>query len=223
MRTRRPALLLSAGLVTALLAACGSRQSGPVSALDAYGRALEEGHYGKAYALMSESFRAKHSKEEFIRNMKESHREVQETAARLRGRPHKLEISAEFTYGLGDSMRLVQEDGSWRIASNPTQFYSQATPREALRSFIRAYELRRWQTMLRFVPNKYAERMTVEKMRTQFEGPKREEIASRMNMIKANLDEPITEKGNNARMQYGDRYEVQFVREDSRWKIKDID
>lgn len=213
------------GAVPLLLvfAACGAGRSGPEATLEAYGKALEKGEYAAAYRLMSESFRAKHSKEEFVRILKESDQEVRETAARLRGAPEAVEVSAEFTYGLGDQMRLVQEDGSWRIASNPMDFYGQATPRDALRSFIRAYELERWRTMLRFVPNKYAERMTVEKMKKQFQGQKREEIAARMNMIKANLDEPITEKGNEARMRYGDRYEVSFVREDQRWKIKDID
>ena len=37
------------------------------------------------------------------------------------------------------------------------------------------------------------------------------------------LDEPITERGNDARMSYGDRYNVQFLKEDGVWKIKDLD
>jgi hypothetical protein len=220
MRTIAP-LMATAALALAL--GCGSRQPAPVSTLERYGRALESGDFGAAYGLMSESFRAKHSREEFVRMMRENQREVRETAGRLRGGYDQLEISAEFTYGLGDNMRLVQENGQWRIASNPSEFYSQATPREALRSFIRAWELERWETMLRFVPNKYAERMDVDKMRRQFEGPQREEIATKMNMIKANLDEVIEERGNEARMRYGERYEVRFVREEDRWKIQDLD
>src|SRR5690606_30632553 len=133
------------------------------------------------------------------------------------------EATAEFRYGLGDTMRLVQEDGEWRIASNPIDFYSQATPRDALRSFVRAYELERWDVMLRFVPSKYRERMTVDKMREQFKGSQRAEIESMMNMIRANLDEPITDKGNEARMPYGDRFEVKFVLEEGKWKIQDLD
>jgi hypothetical protein len=41
-------------------------------------------------------------------------------------------------------------------------------------------------------------------------------------MIAANVDEPINEQGNDARLRYGDS-EVVFVREDRTWKIKDID
>ena len=44
-----------------------------------------------------------------------------------------------------------------------------------------------------------------------------------MNMIAANVDEPIADKGNEARMRYGERYEIKFVREDSVWKIEDLD
>ena len=213
----------AAALVLALAAAgCRSGQSAPARALDRYGAALESHDYGEAYELMSESFRAKHSQEDFIRMMKDSAREVEETAARLRGAHGKVEITAELRYGLGDSMRLVREEGEWRIASNPIQFYSQKTPREALRSFVRAYRLERWDVMLRLVPNKYRERMTVEMVENQFQGPRADEVATMLNLIEANLDAPITDKGNEARMSFGDRYEVELVREDGQWKLRDL-
>ena len=44
-----------------------------------------------------------------------------------------------------------------------------------------------------------------------------------MNTLEANVDEPITEHGNDARMSYGDRFEVKFVKEDGVWKLKDLD
>ena len=207
-----------------LVAGCPSAANqGPATTLDNYSAALRKGDYGEAYGMMSESFRAKYSKDEFVRMMKENKREVEDTAARLGARQRDLDITAEFRYGLGDSLRLVQERGSWRIASNPIQFYSMATPRDALRSFVRAYRLERWDIMLRFVPNKYAEKMNEAKMKNQFRGEHREQVASMMNMLEANIDEPIEDKGNEARMPYGDRYEVKFIREDGLWKIQDLD
>lgn len=207
-----------------LAAACGGGHSAPVAALDAYRDALRSGDYAEAYELMSEEFRSRHSQAEFVRRMEENPREVEETAARLEGAAGDMEVSAELRYGLGERMRLIQEDGAWRIASNPIAFYGQSSPREALRSFVRAYDLERWDVMLRFVPDSYRERMTVETIREQFEGPRKDEIATMMNILQANLDEPITDvRGNEARMPYGDKYEVQFVREDGRWKIKDLD
>lgn len=217
--SRQLALTVLAGSVVA----CGARQSGPVETLHRYSAALRGHDYGAAYDMMSEDYQAKHSRDEFVRMMKQEGGEVAQTAQMLRG-PHKqAAISAEFTFGLGDRMRLVQEDGEWHIATNPMDFYGQSTPREALRSFVRAYTLKRWDVMLRFVPTKYRERMTAEKMRAQFEGSHRDQIESMMNMIRANLDEPITDKGNEARMPYGDRFEVKFVLEEGKWKIQDLD
>lgn len=210
-------------LLVATVAACGPRRADPLDTVHDYAGALRSGDYRKAYNMMSEEYRAKHSEDDFVRMMKESGQEVAETAHMLSAQTQGAEISAQFTFGLGDEMRFVQEDGEWRLASNPLGFYSQATPREALRSFIRAYTLKRWEVMLRFVPTKYRERMTVEKMKQQFAGEHREEIESMMNLLRANLDEPITDKGNEARMPYGDRHEVKFVLEEGKWKVQDLD
>jgi hypothetical protein len=209
-------------LVVLGLAACPSG-SGPSDTLDEYARKLKRRDYGQAYELMSSSFRSKVSREDYVRMMRDNPREVDETADRLRGKKGSLEVSAEFEYGLGDRMMLVQEGGSWRIASNPLGFYDQSTPRNALRSFLRAYHLERWDVMLRFVPNAYREKMDAMKMKAQFTGPSREQMETLMSLLEANVDEPIVEKGNDARMSYGERFWVQFVREDSAWKLKDLD
>ena len=214
--------LMGTALVIGLLvslSACGSKPKGPRGALEAYGRALRGGDYAAAYEMMSASFRDQHSKEDFIRMMKESSLEVGETATRLRSTARSVEITAELRYGRGDRVHLVRENGTWRLASNPIRFYSQATPRDALRSFVRAYRLKRWDIMLRFVPNKFRQRMDADKMRQQFEGDSSEDADVMMKMLEANVEEPITDKGNEARMAFGDRYEVQLVREDGLWKI----
>ena len=203
-------------------AGCG-RPKGPSQTLDKYGRALKNHDFASAYDLMSSSFRGKVSREDYVRMMRDNPREVDETAERLRGKHGSLEVSAEFEYGLGDQMRLVQEGGQWRIASNPLAFYDQSTPKAALRSFIRAFRLERWDIMLRFVPNQYREKMDAAKMKAQFTGPSLEQIQTLMNTLEANVDEPIVERGNDARMSYGDRFEVKFVKEDGVWKLKDLD
>lgn len=212
-----------AALIGLGAAGCGGPKTEARGALDRYGQALRNKDYEAAYELMSSTFRAKVSREDFVRMMRDNPREVDETARRLDKQPSRMEISAEFEYGLGDTMRLVQEGGRWAIASNPLAFYDQSSPRDALRSFLRAYRLERWDVMLRFVPDKYREKMDVGKMKNQFQGANREQMEVLMNMIEANLDEPIEVKGNEARMSYGERYEVKFVKEDGAWKIKDFD
>lgn len=216
------ALAISLALLASAGAAC-TRSKGPAQTLDRYGQALKNHDYGSAYDLMSSSFRGKVSREDYTRMMRDNPREVDETADRLRGKRGSMEVSAEFEYGLGDTMRLVQEGGRWKIATNPLGFYDQSSPKAALRSFIRAYRLERWDVMLRFVPNAYREKMDAAKMKAQFTGPSREQMENLINTLEANVEEPITERGNDARMTYGDRFTVQFVKEDSAWKLKDLD
>lgn len=210
-------------LIVFALAACGGAGTAPTGTLDRYASALRAKNYDAAYDLMSSRFRAQVSKDEFVRMMRDNPREVSDTASRLSGRKSKLEVTAELTYGLGDTLQLVHESGGWRIAENPLAFYDQSTPRDALRSFLRAYRLERWDVMLRFVPRSYAELMNVEKMKSQFAGERKEEMAQLMNMLEANIDEPIDEQGNEARMRYGAGFEVTFVREEGRWRLRDLD
>jgi len=211
-----------AACLIVVCAACRP-SGGPSGTLDQYGHALAGHDYNRSYDLMSSSFRNKVSREDYVRMMRDNPREVDETADRLRGRHGSIEVSAEFEYGLGDQMRLVQEDGRWKIATNPMAFYDQSTPKAALRSFIRAYRLERWDIMLRFVPTQYREKMDVAKMKAQFTGPSKEAMDTLMNTLEANIDETITERGNDARMQYGEKSEVKFVREDGLWKLKDLE
>jgi len=202
--------------------ACAHR-GGPDNTLERYGTALKNHDFATAYDLMSSNFRVKVTRDDYVRTMRDNNREVNETAERLRGCKGSIEVSAEFEYGLGDTMRLVQEDGQWKIASYPLGFYDQSTPKAALRSFIRAYRLERWDVMLRFVPNSYREKMDAKKMQAQFTGPSREQMENLINTLEANVDGSITERGNDARMDYGDRYTVQFLKEDGAWKLKDLD
>jgi len=218
------AIVLGLCVVLGIGVAAGcAGNKGPSQTLDRYGRALKNRDFGTAYDLMSSGFRGKVSREDYVRMMRDNAREVDETAERLRGKKGNLEVSAEFEYGLGDKMLLVQEGGRWKISANPLGFYDQSTPRNALRSFLRAYQLERWEMMLRFVPNAYREKMDAAKMKAQFTGPSREQMQNLINTLEANVDEPIVERGNDARMSYGDRFTVQFVKEDGAWKLKDLD
>lgn len=215
-------IVLPAALCGGLVTGC-SGGAGPEGALDRYSRALRRREFGEAYEMMSSAFRAKISKEEFVRMMGDNPREVAETAERLSGRG-SIEVSAELRYGLGDTMRLVQEDGRWKLAANPLAFYDQSSPRAALRSFLRAYRLGRFDVMLRFVPERYRTRMDVAKMKAQFQGASKDAMETLMDMLEANVEEPILEeRAGEARLSYGENLEVKFVREDGVWKLKDLD
>lgn len=215
-------------VATLFLVGCaGASAENPLGAVDGYVAALRAGDYDHAYAFMSTRYRREHSRDEFVRLMKDSPEEVKQTAARLGASGRKVEVSARFVYdSLRDELPLILENGDWRIASDPMEFYPQDTPAHALRSFLRAVELKRYDVVFRFVPNPWKEEMTEAKVREQFEPSqpeRREEIAQMIRLLTANLDSPIEQDGDKARMPYGDQFEVKFIREDGVWKIKDPD
>ncbi len=206
--------------------ACGGRGAvvdGPQEVLAAYAEAVLAGRHDEAYALMSPAYRARHTQKEFVALLREGSAEQKTVLEQLRSKGARVEMEASIDLGEGDSLRLVVENGEWKIASDPLDFYGQRTPAEALRSFVRAIERRRYDLVLHFVPAKWAETMTAEKLRREWEGEKREEIAILVKNLKRNLTAPIHESGNRATRPYGERYEVRFVREDGLWKIEDPD
>jgi hypothetical protein len=220
-------MMRSVGVLGLLLlaGACGGPSATrPLSAVDAYVAALEAGDFGRAYDLMSEKYKKDHSREEFVKMMKESPSDVRETASRLRSGKRTVLVTARYSYDeLRDEVYLVQEDGEWKIQSDPLNFYPQDSPKNTLRSFIRAVELKRYDVLLRFVPNQWRQAMTPEKLKAELEGRKRQEVEDLVRKLRVALDNPIEIQGDEARMEYGDRTTLKFKKEDGVWKIEDFE
>jgi hypothetical protein len=221
-------------IVTALLAAiapggCPAKTTGaaapspPEAAVAAYAEAVKAGKYDRAYGMMSLAFRRRYEQKDFVRMLQEHAAELPAAMQQLQTKATQVEVEAKVELGESESMKLVMESGQWKIASDPVDFYSQRTPAEALRSFVRALERRRYDIVLRFVPSKWADAMTVEKLRKEWEGDKKDEVGNLIKNLKANLNAPIHQAGDSATMPYGEKWEVRFVREDGVWKIEDPD
>jgi hypothetical protein len=228
MRFSRPralGLLGSAALSVVLLGvtACAPRAATPTTTLKAYIAALETGDYERAYRLMSRTFRKEFDRDEFVAHHKKNPKEVERNLQELRRTPSQVEVKAEYEYGDGHRLALQLEGGVWKLALDPVVFYSQRSPREALRSFVRAMERRRYAVVLRFVPNQWARVMTVEDVKRLFAKDQIEATTQLLRNLRANIDNKIEVKGDEAVMLYGDRFKVQFTREDGIWKIVDAD
>jgi len=218
----RVGIVLAIG-ATLIGAACAPAATRPQDVLAAYSRALSAGRHDEAYRLMSEEFRRQVTLEEFRRAMRENPAEVRETVTALSRASDEATITARVRYGMGDELALVIERGAWRIDSPVLDFYSQRTPRDALRAFVRAMEYQRYDVILRFVPGEYRRSMTVQQIRAMFEGEQRTRTLALLQNLRAHLDEPIEVTGDRASMQYAEGYTVLFVREDGLWRIEDPD
>lgn len=225
--SRRAAGLLRAGLVFAGIgvAACGSPGAGatPEVTLARFAAALRDGRVEDAYRMMSERYRRRVSLVDFQRSVADDARQTSQTAQALtRPRGRALQ-EAVVEYGEGESVRLVREAGAWRVVTDIVNYYDQSTPRAALRTFVRAMERERYDVILRLIPVRDREGMTVERLRADLSGEGREEAERLVANLRTALHNPIEEVGDRATMTYAERFRVQFVREQGVWRIEDPD
>jgi len=207
----------------AFVAGCPRAGSSPTATVDAFAAELEAGDWEAAYGRLSESYRRRVPYNEFERHVRAHPEEVRELAVAMDDVDEADVVTARVPFTDGDSLQLRLENGRWRIVGNAVDFYDQSSPRAALRSFVRAMERRRYEVVLRFVPDADREGMTIEHMQRAWEGEAREEVERLVVALRENLDRPIEVVGDRATMSYGDSQSVQFVREGGAWKIEDPD
>lgn len=217
------ALILT--MVATLVAGCvpSTGQLSPESTVGRFASAVRHERYEVAYALLSRAYQRRVPLEEFRRHLREHPEEAQELSGLLGHLEGDSEVSATVAYDDGEELRLVLEDGEWHVVGNVVDFYDQSTPRAALRSFVRAMTRRRYEVVMRFVPQADLEGMSEDQMREAWRGDGREDIERLIARLRSGIDNPIERVGDRATMAYGERYTVQFVLEDEVWKIEDPD
>lgn len=231
-----------------LTASCGGNaivQQGPNDTLRAYAQALDDGRVEDAYRLLSDDAKRSLSLEAFRRAVKENPDEIREISRSI-GRPASDPVvTATVSMPNGDELLLVFEDGKWRIDAAAIDLYSQATPRKALAGFLRAFERKRYDVVLRYVPAAEIEgivpgeepsdaaatregtpktaELTADKLRASWEGPQKEQINRIVQAIRTALPTAVVEEtGDSASMPYGAGGTVAFIREHGLWKIRNF-
>ena len=202
-----------------VLAGCAHRPpSGPAATVRAFAAAVRAGRIDDAYALMSADYRRTHDRETFQKSLGP---EAERAAAHLSGRP--LEVHAEVELADGERLSLVEGPRGWRFAHDPLDFYPQRTPEEALRSFVRAAERKRWDVVLRFIPQRYRSTITAASLKDRWEGDHAAELRRQLEAVRAHLDEPMELAGDEARLPVGERKQAKLVREEGLWKIETLE
>ena len=215
------------GVAAAALAlGCGaSNTSNPRSVLDAYAAALQDGRADDAYRMLSEDARRGITLEAFRTLVKQNKAEALDLGKSLARPTDDPYVTATVPLSSGDTITLVLEDGRWRIDASALDFYSQATPRQAIVGFIRAFSRKRWDVLLKYVPDSHKEGLTEDRLKAAWgegkpEGKRVEEVveAVRQSLPTATIEET----GDRATMAYGSAGTVLFVRERGAWKIEDL-
>jgi len=206
-----------------LLVSCAHAPRGPAEALADFGGAVDRKDYVTAYGLMTADYRRRVPLADFQRELDGGGPDVATVARRLRDEAARTPFQIEVEVDLGQKLTLVLEGGQWRVAAQPFDLPSQETPRAALRSFVRAVELRRYDALLRLIPNRYRAGMSIDKLRDYWEGERRADNQKLVKALRDHIAAPIIETGDEARMPYDDSAEVRFLREDGVWKVEDVD
>ena len=215
--------LASCLALVACVGCAGQRAEDPQSILRSYSHALEEGRAEDAYRMLSEEARRGISLEAFRRMVKDNPEEVREIAKALARPTATPVVTATVTSSNGQELQLVLENGKWRVEATAIDLYAQDTPRHAIQGFVRAVERKRYDVVLKFVPDSHKEGLDPSKLKTAWEGHDKEEIEQVVSSLKQALPSAsIEETGDRATMPYG-AGTMQLVRERGLWKIEDFD
>jgi hypothetical protein len=213
-------------LLVGLAFGCGpSAGADPDRVLSAYSEAIQAGHADEAYTLLSSESKKSISFEQFQRILKENPEEARELAQSLR-RPQAAppRVTAIVTGPDGEStILLVYEQGAWHVDASAIDLYSQRTPEAAVRSFLRAYENRRYDVLLKFVPEDQREHTTAADLKKAWDGEERADMDRLTGALKASLPTAKVELfGDRATLAFGAGGSVELVRERGLWKIEDL-
>jgi hypothetical protein len=207
-------------LLLLLASACAQRAAAPGGAIEAYAAAIERKDYGAAYGLMSSAYRQQVSLADFRKAMERDANELAADARALRESADRWSGRATVAVPGDDRVSLSREGGGWRLDAPPLDPYGQATPRAALRSFVRAVENRRYDVLMRLAPNRFRSALTTEKLRAFWEGASGAPERAFLRELRLNLYARIAEEGEEAFMTYGTGRQVRFVREEGLWRIE---
>jgi hypothetical protein len=211
-------------LAPLLSLACGAaRANDPQSVLVTYARALQDGRADEAYRYLSDEARRGISLEAFRRMAKDDPEGVKEIGRALERPTAPPQVTATVTSPGGQELRLVLEDGAWRVEASTIDLYAQDTPRHAIQGFVRALERRRYEIVMRYVPEAHKEGLDPAKLQAAWEGHEKDEIQQVIAALKQALPTAtIEETGERATMPYG-AGSMQLVRERGLWKIENFD
>lgn len=212
-------------LGTVLAASCVVQRppEDPQSVLRAYARALEEARPEDAYRLLSDSARRGVSLAAFRRLVQDDPEGVREIGRSLDRPTGPPAVTATVTSPSGQELHLVLENGSWRVDGSAIDLYAQDTPRHTVAGFIRAIEQKRYDIVLRYVPDAHLEGLDAAKLRTAWEGREKGEVEQVVAALKRALPvSAIEETGERASMPYGSSA-LLLVREHGLWKIENFD
>ena len=247
VRIRRWGWLLACGLALSSHTGCHrSSDRDPLATALRYLDAAAAGDVETCYPLLDESVQRACDRVCLARILSRQRAEFRAARDELRaylttgrGEGVKARFSATMRFRDGSELQLIQaatgrkgrvSSPTYLIDSNPLSFYPQATPEQALRSFLLAVERKRWDVLVQFLPRSLAAPAagppySAEQIEKRFTGPAQADIARQLTTLRQHLGEPIqlSPNGNEARLPVGDQREARLILEEGRWRVSQLE
>jgi len=213
-----------AALLLASACATSASSGNPESVLAAYSQAVQRGQLADAYALLSRDAKKSISYEQFKRIVQENPEQARELVSALdRPRSGPPRVTATVTGADGETLLMVYESGAWRVDGSAIDLYSQGSPEAAAQAFVRAVANKRYDVLLRFVPDAEREGLTEAQLRAAWEGEQKHDITQLSEALKAALPTARFEiVGERASLAYGAGGTLELVREHGAWKVEEL-
>lgn len=243
---RRRASRLAASIAMVLSGCATMRPKDPVATAQRYLELTAGEHPEAAYPLLGETFAAHCDRTCYSRLAVGQREDARRALTDLRaGGELHADYSVEVALADGTTLHLLRQAADddaarqtpaggrrgraasgvaarYLLSQSPLDFYPQATPQEALRSFVRALTAGRYAALLRFVPGALAEQLTEEQIRVRFDGPTRPGIQAQLAIVQKHWNEPFQIEGTTARLPLGEGQEVRLVLEQGRWRVEKL-
>lgn len=212
----------AAGALWLAAAGCAHGPPSPGDALAAFGAALARGDLRAAYALTSDDLQRRIPFEAFAAGFQGAGADVPALGQRIQVEAPRFAPRVEVQLATGERVPLVFERGGWRVDGPVYEAWGQETPRAAVRTFVRALDARRYDVLLRLVPDRDRGPLTAEGLRAFWEAHDADRHRQLLVKVRAALAAPLVESGDEAHLPLAGDGEVRLVREPGGWKIEQL-
>ena len=201
---------------------CAHAPPEPGDALAAFGAALARGDLRGAYAMTSAELQQRLPFEAFAAGFKGPAADPSALGQRIASEAGHVPPRVEVELAAGERVPLVFEGGAWRVDGPVYEAWGQGTPRAALRTFVRAVDARRYDVLLRLVPDRERGGLTAEQLRAFWEGRDADAHRRLLLKVRAALAAPLVEAGDEAHLPLAGDGEVRLTREAGGWKVEEL-
>ena len=218
MRSRILALatmVVATGLLATTVAGCGGQARSLVRSSGDLGKAVRRADREKIDAGVLPATRSRVDYERLL--------EDSETWGARLSRPTGARPEALLYLANDDVVEVIWTDAGWRFATDPTVYFGQATPREALRSLVRASREGRWDVMINLAPRRYRMGLSEQDLAAAWtEGPQAQALREARDRLAERLSGTIRADAHQAILDLGDGEFARLEREKDRWVVVDF-